>query len=84
MDKDTVRKERQRLLSEIDEIQKECVDCKTRYEYNKAKDSTGLKNACSACPVGQKLSRYGEKFLELTRKFRKAFNKSQIKHKGEM
>ncbi|EJW13929.1 zinc-finger domain-containing protein [Paenibacillus alvei] len=60
-----VRKERLKLLREIDRIEEACNGCRTRAHFNNLKDATGLCNACKACPVGQELSQYGNKLLNL-------------------
>lgn len=64
MDKET-RKERIRLLSEVDDLQAKCKTCTTRKHFNDLKDATGLSQSCKACPTGQQISQYGEKFLNL-------------------
>ncbi|TVX85989.1 zinc-finger domain-containing protein [Paenibacillus agilis] len=61
-----VRRERVKLLMEIDRIQQPCDGCRTRAHFNNLKDATGLSHACKACPVGKKLSQYGNKLLKLT------------------
>lgn len=61
-----VRKERLRLLSEIDIVEKACEGCPTRAHFNNLKDATGLSHACKECPVFAELSQYGEKLLKLT------------------
>ncbi|WP_076145824.1 zinc-finger domain-containing protein [Paenibacillus odorifer] len=63
--KDEIRKERLRLLSEIDDLEENCNGCMTRKQFNNLKDATGLSHACKACPVGMKLSKYGDKLLNL-------------------
>lgn len=66
MTKADIRKERLRLLSEIDRIEQACTGCKIRAHYNNLKDATGLSNACKVCPVFEELSQYGEQLLGLT------------------
>ncbi|WP_090739396.1 zinc-finger domain-containing protein [Paenibacillus sp. Mc5Re-14] len=61
-----IRKERLRLLSEIDTIEKACEGCPTRAHFNNLKDATGLIQACRECPVFADLSQYGERLLKLS------------------
>lgn len=66
MNKD-IRQQRLTLLSEINRLVAGCDGCKTRAHFNTLGDPTGLSHACKACPLGQKISKYGEKLLAVTR-----------------
>lgn len=68
--KEVIRQKRIQLLTEIDELQQGCKGCEVHYKHNKTKNITALTNACKECSLGQKLSQYGEKFLDLTKKSR--------------
>lgn len=69
---DELRSQRVELLLEVERIQQKCIGCQIHYAFNKAKDVTGLTNACKACPVGHEIAQYGDKLMQLTRKRKKA------------
>jgi lipocalin len=66
-----VRTERLKLLAEIDKLQQGCNGCEAHYQFNRERNITALTNACKQCSLGRRISEYGEKLLDLTRKSRR-------------
>lgn len=69
------RTKRISVLSKMERYRVDCKGCETHKAFNKAKDITGLTNACKQCPVGIELSKLGQQLLQLTK------TKKQNKHR---